>query len=181
MTVDGGPSASAEDLATLHQATLGRLTRGALHEIANPLLALLGTAEFALSDTEPGTKLHSRVGLVHQTGSEIAEIVRALQAFARSASEPAQELSLAEAAETAIALVRRVSMVRDVRLVARIEAEPRVHASPGLVASRLVGLVLDGLEAAAREGTIELVVTERDGYALASVGSSELELPVARR
>jgi signal transduction histidine kinase len=42
---------------------LGRLTRGALHELANPLLALLGTAEFALEDAEPGTKLHDRLSL----------------------------------------------------------------------------------------------------------------------
>ena len=39
-------------------ATLGRLTRGALHELANPLVALLGSAELALADAEPGTKIH---------------------------------------------------------------------------------------------------------------------------
>lgn len=177
MTDDGGSSAPSVE----HLATLGRLTRGALHEIANPLLALLGSAEFALADAEPGTKLRSRVELVHQTGTEIAEIVRALQAFARSASEPARELSLAEAAETAIALVRRVSIVRDVELVARIENEPVVHALPGLVASRLVELVLDGLGGAGRDGTVELVVAERDGAAIASVGESQLRLPAVWR
>ena len=177
MTDDGGRPASTAE----HLATLGRLTRGALHEIANPLLALLGSAEFALADAEPGTKLHSRVALVQQTGSEIAEIVRALQAFARSASEPARELSLADAAETAIALVRRVSIVRDVELVARIESEPVVRAVPGHVASSLVELVLDGLDGAARDDTVELVVADRDGYATASVGASELRLPVAQQ
>ena len=69
-------------------ATLGRLTRGALHEISNPLVALLGSAELALGDAEPGTKLHSRISLTQRTGAEVAEIVRALQAFIRLQSQP---------------------------------------------------------------------------------------------
>ena len=59
--------------------TLGLLTRGALHEISNPLLGLVGSAELALGDLEPGTKLHERIALTHRTGTEIAGIVRALQ------------------------------------------------------------------------------------------------------
>lgn len=162
-----------------HLTTLGRLTRGALHEIANPLLALLGSAEFALSDTEPGTKLHSRVEVVQATGTEIAEIVRALQAFARSASLPPEQLSLAAAAETAIALVRRVSAVRDIGLTTRIEAEAMVHAAPGEVQQRLVELVLEGLAQAERGDTVELVVSEDASEGVASVGSSALRLSLA--
>jgi two-component system, OmpR family, sensor histidine kinase TctE len=156
--------------------TLGRLTRGALHEIANPLLALLGTAEFALADAEAGTKLHTRIQLVRETGSEIAEIVKVLQAFARSASEPQRRLSLAEAAETTIALVDKVSTVRDVELSLRLDAEPSVEAAPGDVQRRLVDLLLDGLAEAARGDVVELVVSEQDGWAVVSAGGREVRL-----
>ena len=44
--------------------TLGRLTRGALHELSNPLVGLLGSAELALAEAEPGTKLHGRILLI---------------------------------------------------------------------------------------------------------------------
>ena len=71
--------------------------------------------------------------------------------------------------------------MRDVELVARIESEPVVRAVPGHVASSLVELVLDGLDGAARDDTVELVVADRDGYATASVGASELRLPVAQQ
>lgn len=174
MTDDGGRPVTSD----AHLATLGRLTRGALHEIANPLVALLGSAELALTDTTTGTKLHDRIGVVHRTGTEIAEIVRALQAFARSASAPAESLSLAVAARTALALVERVSAVPDIELVARIRSEPSVHAAPGLLQQRLVDLLLDAIAAAERGATVELVVSEQDGEAVAAVGTSELRLPV---
>lgn len=158
--------------------TLGRLTRGALHEIANPLLALVGSAEFALADVPPGTKLHSRIELVQSTGEEIAEIVRALQAFARQQSAPPARLALGDAAEAAVALVRRVSAVRDVELSVRREAEPAVVAAPGAVASALVDLLLDGLAEAERGDTVELVVSREGADAAAAVaGAGELRLP----
>ena len=46
-------------------------------------MGLIGSAELALDDAEPGTKLHERIALTHRTGAEIAGIVRALQAFIR--------------------------------------------------------------------------------------------------
>ena len=159
-------------------ATLGRLTRGALHELANPLLALVGTAEFALGDAEPGTKLHGRLELVQRTGQEIAEIVRALQAFAREQSSPPTRLALGDSAEAAVALVRRVSAVPDVELAVRRESEPEVVAAPGAVAAALVELLLDGLAGAERGGTVELVVSREGADAVAAVaGAGALRLP----
>ncbi|MHB1243805.1 MAG: hypothetical protein ACYC1P_10485, partial [Gaiellaceae bacterium] len=93
--------------------TLGRLTRGALHEIANPLVALVGSAELALGEVEPGSKLHDRIALTRRTGTEIAEIVKALQAFVRQQGEPPADVSVGEAAADAIALVSRVMPVHD--------------------------------------------------------------------
>lgn len=160
------------------QATLGRLTRGALHEIANPLLALGGSAELALADAAPGSKLHDRLLTVRQTSQEIVEIVRALQAFARAQHEPVRRIELAAAADAAVALVRRVSAVRDVELAVRREAEPVVEAAPGAVAAALVDLLLDGLAAAERDGTVELVVSRQGGDAVAALsGAGELRLP----
>ena len=96
--------------------TLGRLTRGALHELSNPLVALLGSAELALVDAEPGTKLHDRIALTQRTGAEVVEIVRALQGFVRLQSQPPAELSVAAAAADAVALVERVQPTHDVEL-----------------------------------------------------------------
>lgn len=159
--------------------TLGRLTRGALHELANPLLALTGSAELAFAEVEPGSKLHDRLEAVRDMGAELTEIVRALQAFARLQSEPAARLSLADAAENAVRLVRRVGAIRGVELSVRREAEPYVVAPPGLVGARLVELLLDGVGGPERGDAVELVVAADGGEAVATVSgaASSLRLP----
>jgi signal transduction histidine kinase len=151
--------------------TLGRLTRGALHEISNPLVALLGSAELALGEVEPGTKLHDRIALTQRTGAEIVEIVRALQAFVRLQHEPPAQLSVGEAAADAVALVQKVLPTHDVEL--RASGDSTVVAAPGELRRRLVDLLVDALDDPERRGTIELVV--RDGIVTAT-GGGELRL-----
>jgi signal transduction histidine kinase len=151
--------------------TLGSLTRGALHEIANPLVALVGSAELALGETEPETKLHDRIALTRQTGTEIAEIVKALQAFVRLQAEPPAELSVGAEAQAAVALVSRVMPTGNRSLTASGDAT--VHASPGALRSRLVDLLLEALERADREEPVELVVA---GGAVTATGGGRLAL-----
>src|SRR5687768_6800073 len=151
--------------------TLGRLTRGALHEISNPLVALLGSAELALAEAQPGTKLHDRLSLTQRTGSEIVEIVRALQAFVRLQTAPEESVSVGDAAADAVALVSRVLPVHDVALSASGDAT--VVARPGELRRQLVELILDALAAPGRGDTIELVVG--DG-GVSATGGGELRL-----
>jgi len=161
-------------------AVLGRLTRGALHEISNPLLALTGSAELALADREQGPKLRGRLEIVQQTGQEITEIVRALQGFVRTQHEEATRLGLADAAAEAVTLVRRVVPLGDVTLDVRADDEPEVVEPPGAVAAALVGLLLDGLAAAGGHGSVELVVRNDGADAVAAVtGAGELRLEAA--
>jgi signal transduction histidine kinase len=159
--------------------TVGLLTRGALHEISNPLLALVGSAELALADTEPGTKLSERVALTHRTGSEIAEIVRALQGFIRAQALPPARLSLGSAAADAAALVALVTPTRGATLKASGDAA--VLAAPGDVACALVELLVDALEETDGDGsTVELTVrTEGSDAVVTATGGGEIRLPAA--
>lgn len=151
--------------------TLGSLLRGALHEISNPLVALVGSAELALDELEPGTKLHDRIAITRDTGTEIAEIVRALQAFVRLQAEPAAELSVGAEAEAAVALVSRVMPTGGRVLSATGDAT--VHARPGELRRQLVELLLGALDRGARDEPVELAVT--DGLVTAT-GGGELRL-----
>jgi signal transduction histidine kinase len=149
---------------------LGLLTRGALHQISNSLVGLVGSAELALSDTEPDTKLNTRIALTHRTGLEIAEIVRALQGFIRLQGEPERELSLGAAAADAVALVLRVLPVHDTTF--SVSGDATVVASPGETQCRLVELLVGELRRAEQGATIEIDV--RDG--VVTIGGGELRL-----
>ena len=158
--------------------TLGRLTRGAIHELSNPLVGLLGSAELALAEAEPGTKLHERIVLIQQTAGELTAIIRALQAFIRIQDDPPRPLSLGQSALAAVELVSLVSAVPDVGLAATGDAD--VIAAPGAVARELVELLVYALEHASPGEEIELAVTEAGGEAVATVaGAGELRLPMA--
>jgi two-component system sensor histidine kinase PilS (NtrC family) len=158
--------------------TLGLLTRGALHEISNPLVALLGSAELALEDVEPDTKLHDRIALAHRTGAEIAGIVRALQAFIRLQDQPAGALSLGDAAAETVALAELVLPTHDVTLSASGDAT--VVAAPGDLRCSLVELLVEALERSGSRGSISLTVRSDGGEALVqATGGGELRLPAA--
>ena len=159
-------SEHAEETRAL--ATLGRLTRGVLHELSNPLVAMLGSAELALGDVEPGTKLHDRIALTQRTGNEVVEIVRALQAFVRLQAEPPAQLSVGAAAADAVALVTRVLPTHNVELSARGDAT--AFAGPGEIRRQLVELLLDALDDPERGDVIELVV----GEGVVTAGKREL-------
>ena len=152
-------------------ATLGRLTRGALHELSNPLVALLGSAELALADAEPGTKLHDRIALTQSTGAEVVEIVRALQGFVRLQSQPPEEVSVGAAAADAVALVERVLPTHNVEL--RTRGDATTVAGPGELRRQLVELLLDALDVPGRGTVVELVIG--DGVVTAT-GGGELRL-----
>ena len=165
-------------LETRSLRTLGLLTRGALHEISNPLVGLVGSAELALDEAVPGTKLHERIALTHRTGTEIAGIVRALQAFIRLQDTPAGPLSLGEAAAEAVALVDLVLPTHDVTLTAAGDAT--VAAAPGALRCSLVELLVDALERSDSRGTIALTVrSEGRDAVVAATGGGEFRLPAA--
>lgn len=148
------------------------LTRGALHQISNPLVGLIGSAELALAEAEPGTKLHSRISLAHRTGLEVAGIVKALQAFVRLQAEPVGELSVGAAAAAAVELVRTVLPTHDTEL--RSSGDATVVAHPGALQRALVELLVDAMGSAERGTVVELVVA--DG-AVTATGGGRLQLP----
>ena len=158
--------------------TLGLLLRGALHEISNPLVGLVGSAELALDAAEPGTKLHDRIALTHRTGTEIAGIVRALQAFIRLQDAAAGPLSLGEAAAGAVALVDLVLPTHDVTLTASGDAT--VVAAPGDVRCSLVELLVEALERSDSRGAIALTVrSDGSDAVVTATGGGELRLAAA--
>jgi two-component system C4-dicarboxylate transport sensor histidine kinase DctB len=105
---------------------IGHFAPGVIHELNNPLFAVLGLLEFLVTDTEPGTKAHHRLTLIQQSALEIREIVRVVLDFARERGDDDAEHDLAEIAGAAVALFRRTSVARDL--------ETQVVASDGTVA-----------------------------------------------
>jgi signal transduction histidine kinase len=56
-----------------------RAVAAAVHDINNPLFAILGLLEFLLADAEPGTRARERLELIRTSALEIKEATKALQ------------------------------------------------------------------------------------------------------
>ena len=151
-------------------AALGRLTPGALHEIANPLVALLGTAELLVLDAERGTKAAERLELVVDTAREISAIVRALQSYSRDRAAPHGPIALDRLVAETVELVRRTSAVRDVALEeVRAEVEVPVEGLPGGLKQAVLTLILNALEAQAGGGKVTVATAGAEGSATVTV------------
>lgn len=166
------PEESPVDPSHARHALVGRLTRGALHELGNPLLALIGSAELAAADAAPGTRLRERLELVSATAAEIADVVRAVQRVARvGAGEPVERIELAAEAADAAALVRRLAPARGGDLECAPGGGAWVEAPRGALLLALAGLLLDALESSP-PGPVHVVVGETDGRAAAAVAGA---------
>ena len=62
---------------------------GLVHQLNNPLFAILGHVEFALRDAEPGSATEERMRIIQRTGLEIKDILRSLLEQSRNADRAA--------------------------------------------------------------------------------------------
>lgn len=101
-------------------AALGELTQGAVHELNNPLLAILGLVDLLVGDAEEGSRAERRLTVVRDTALEMRDVLRALLEFARDGGDARERVDLGDAVRQAVELVRRTASARDVELVERI-------------------------------------------------------------
>jgi PAS domain S-box-containing protein len=159
-------------------ATIGELAAGVAHEINNPLFAILGLVEFLLKEAEPGTKAHNRLVLVHQTGLEIKEIVRALLDFAREPSEERAVVSVRDAAHETVELFRRTSSAKAMELVETYDDGPTpVVGSPNQLKQIFLNLITNASQSLAGEGIVEVAVRRDDEWVVATVCDNGRGIP----
>lgn len=149
-----------ELIETGRRAMLGRLVPGAVHELANPLLALVGTVELLLQEADPETRNGERLTVVKSTSDEVAAVVRSLQQLARERLEPVRRVDLAAFALETVELVRRLAGSRSVELAGRASGNASVVASPPQLRQALATLLLDAADAAEAGGRVSLEVAD---------------------
>jgi two-component system sensor histidine kinase HydH len=161
---------------------IGQLAPGVIHEINNPLFAILGILEFLLADTQSGTKAYERLQLVQQSGLEIKDVIRALTDFAREPQDDRFELALDDLAAEAIRLFRRTSVSRDVEL--DLETGPgllSVHGNPNMLKVAVLNVLTHASQAMPQGGTVRIDVARAGASVTASIayegGGSSMEQP----
>lgn len=162
--------ADARALEAQRRETLGRLVPGALHELANPVLALRGTVELLLQEADPSRE---RLDVIAAMAREIESVVTALQRLAREAVEPSTTIPLAAFVEDTAAVARRFTSAKDVALQVHTSGAESVEARPAALRTALLGPLLEALASAGPNGRVAIEV---DGRRVL-LGGTELPLP----
>jgi signal transduction histidine kinase len=166
--------ARGRELAGLGKpATLGQLVPGLIHELNNPLFAILGLLELQLGEADPGSKAHQRLTLMQQSGLEIKEILGAVRDFAREPGEERREVSLEEVARQALELYRRTSVARDVETALDVEPGPLlVRANANRLKQVFLQLLANAYQAMPEGGTVTIRIESAGDWVEATVSDT---------
>jgi signal transduction histidine kinase len=131
-------------------SSLGTLAGGVVHDLSNPLSAILGTAQ--ILEEELGPRRPAELEAIVAAANYMREVCSGLTEFARRA-QPGEEqpVDVNELAEKALALARYAKKLMDVHVERRLETGvPTVRANPTELLQVLVNLVVNAADAAPR-------------------------------
>lgn len=154
-----------DDLLELGQlALVGRLARGIVHELSNPLFVMLALAELMARELEPGSQEADRLAQMHESGSELRQLVGALGDLTRAPLDTGRDpVAVADVLVEGIALIRRVTLRKDIDIVERYgDGGACVAASRSALRLAALCLLVEAQEQTPEGGRIELV-TQRVG------------------
>ena len=139
-------------------ALVGRLARGIVHELNNPLFVVLTLVELMERGVEPGSQEADRLAQVHESSSELRQLVGALSDLTRSPLATAQEpVAVADVLAEAVALIRRVTLRKDIAVVESYDdGGACVAASRCEVRLAVLCVLVEAQEQSPEGGSIEL-------------------------
>jgi signal transduction histidine kinase len=147
-----------------HLATLGELAAGLAHEIRNPLAGIAGVVDVMGKELPPESASRAVLGDVQNEILHIQNILNDLLSYARPRSPAFHPADLNTTIEQAVLLARVQVRARPVQVLFSPDATlPPVVHDPALIQQVVLNLLLNGIQAIPREGTVEVSVSRHDG------------------
>jgi signal transduction histidine kinase len=146
-------------------SSVGALVAGVSHELNNPLLGLLGHAEYLDGKLKPGDPGRDELNVILTEGRRMKRILADLRGFVRPGGQERIRVDVNTIATEVLSLVRHEAEKAGVAMEPRLApgGAPLV-ASPDLLRQAVLNLAVNALQASARGGrlTIETAVEGAD-------------------
>jgi PAS domain S-box-containing protein len=134
--------------------SIGRLAGGVAHDFNNLLTAILGNAELASMDLDPGHPARESIGEIIKAADGATRLTRQLLAFARRQRIEPVALDLSEVVRASLEMIRRL-LGEDIEVVAALDEHLWIaEADPGQIEQVLVNLTVNARDAMPRGGRL---------------------------
>ena len=150
-----------ERLVRLHRAdrlaAMGQLAAGVAHEVRNPLTAIRSTMQYMGSTLDPAKQelVEDLIGEVDR----IDQIISGLLNLARTNTLQRSAVDLSEIVEQTARFLDHRARKQGVKIVESHQGTLYVDADPNQLKQVFLNLILNALQALAKEGTIRLETT----------------------
>jgi signal transduction histidine kinase len=145
-------------------STVGKLTAGLVHEINNPLTAILGQAHFLMRESEGSPESRERLRVIVEETSRAARLLKSLQTLSRPRRVERRECALPDEVRAVLELTQPQRDYFGIRTVVELNPVPPVWADPDQVRQVVLNLVQNAQQAlATHPGERAIVVSTRAG------------------
>jgi len=146
--------------------SLGQIAGGVAHEFNNLLQPILGMAELALEDAQPGGELAEQLGAILDCAHKAAAIVRGVLSSARKHGSEPGPAPLAPQLRKAVQFLSAV-LPREIRLDLRVECDDEIVLfEAGELSQALLNLVRNAADAMGGKGTVRITLKRRQRQSL---------------
>lgn len=161
-----------------HLATLGEMAAGLAHEIRNPLAGIAGVIEIMGRDLPPDSPSREVMKEVKGEVQQITRTVNDLLETARPKPPSIKSGNLNATVEHAVFFARQQAGEKKIEIeVLKAENLPPVDHDAGQLQQVLLNLLLNGMQAIEKTGTITVEIHRRDGYAAVSISDTGKGIP----
>ncbi|HLO24769.1 MAG TPA: ATP-binding protein, partial [Geobacteraceae bacterium] len=140
-------------------SALGELSAVLAHEIRNPLGSIKGTAEILKDDFHPGDRKYEFLEILVRETDRLNRVVEDFLQLARPLKVERETCDIMAQLADVVALVSSEAASRCVRLLLSPAEMPQVHGDPEKLKQAFLNLVLNGIQATARGGTLSVTAS----------------------
>ncbi|MDY0336857.1 MAG: PAS domain S-box protein [Candidatus Cloacimonadaceae bacterium] len=155
---------------------IGRLTGGIAHDFNNILSAVIGYAELAGDDMEPGSDAAMNLLEVLKSAGRAKEMISQLISFSRQEEAKTEVIELVDHVKESVRFLRSY-LPRSIKIVERYTQEAcTVIAVPGQIHQIIINLGTNAMHALQRDGAVLELAVETVGFTSRDMqGFPELE------
>ncbi|MBU8897938.1 HAMP domain-containing histidine kinase [Corallococcus sp. M34] len=155
--------------------TVGKLASGVAHELGTPLNVVMGRAKMIASGEAEGDEVGECARIISQQAQHMTAIIRQLLDFARRRTPHRAPEDVAQLVSRTLGLLKPMATKHGVTLAQEVPSGLSLDVDGGQLQQVLTNLVMNGIQAMRRSGTLRVSAQHTRAAPPADVGGPEAE------